>query len=96
MSRVQAHLLDSPVGPLRDKKLVNIGTDDYVDKQGFICQIAASAGTKTLDYRTLGGSEDQSEAGLDPGAVISVGTTPVLLRAIRGTSTVTQVVVGTL
>ena len=84
--------LDSPLGPLRDKFTETIGAADYELESGFICQ-AATAGS--LIYRTLEGSADQTET-VAVGAVIGVGNVPVVLRAVRGTSSVTSIVVGRL
>ena len=44
---------DLPVGPLRDRLVITIGTDDYELDAGFICQAMNSAGN--IDYRTLEG-----------------------------------------
>lgn len=83
--------LDQPVGPLRDKFSVTIGTDDYSDPSGFICQVGTAG---NITYRTLEGTADQTETGLSAGDTINVGGIPVLLSAVRGSSTVTSIVVG--
>ena len=83
-------ILDSPLGPLRDKFTITIGTDDYELPDGFLCQVAAAG---DLIYRTLEGLADQTET-LAIGDVVSVGNVPVVLVAVRGTSTVTSIVVG--
>lgn len=83
-----------PMGPLRDKYTVTIGTDDFVLDSGFICQIAAPASSGSITYRTLKGSTDQTEGSLSAGDTINVADVPVVLRAIRGSSTVTSVIVG--
>ena len=84
---------DSPLGPLRDKRVVAIGTVDYELDTGFICQVATVG---DLTYRTLDGSADLTETGLAVGAVISAAGIPVVLRAVRGSSTVTSIVIGIL
>ena len=84
---------DLPVGPPRDKQVITIGTADFELEFGFICQVN-SAGD--IDYRTLEGESDLSETGLSSGDIINVCGIPVLLRAIRGTSTVTSVIIGRL
>ena len=84
---------DSPLGPLRDKLVVAIATDDYELDTGFICQVATVG---DLTYRTLDGSADLTETGLAVGAVISAAGIPVVLRAVRGSSTVTSIVIGIL
>lgn len=84
--------LNDPIGPYRDKRIVAIGADDYVHEAGFTCQVAAAG---SLTYRTLHGTQDLTEAGLSVGDTISgPGGIPVLLKAIRGSSTVTSVVIG--
>ena len=84
---------DLPVGPPRDKLVITIGSADYELPQGFICQVN-SAGD--IDYRTLEGESDLSETGLSSGDIINVCGIPVLLRVIRGTSTITSVIIGRL
>ena len=84
---------DNPLGPLRDKFVRSIASEDYVREAGFICQVAAAG---SLTYRTLGGTADQTETGLAVGDTINVSGIPVVLQAVRSTSTVTSVVVGIL
>ena len=85
-------LLDGPIGPLRDKHTVDISANDFVHEAGFICQ-AATAGD--LTYQTLTGEVDQTEAGLAIGDTVSgPGGIPVLLKAVRASSTVTSIIVG--
>ena len=86
-------LLDIPVGPLRDRLVETIGTDDYELESGFICQVN-SAGS--LTYRTLAGISDLTQSGLVIGDIINVANIPVLLRVVRGSSTVTSIIVGRL
>ena len=81
---------DSPLGPLRDKRTVTIAATDIEFPSGVIVQ-AATAGD--LAYRTLVGTLDATET-LAIGDSINVAGIPVVLRVIRGTSTVTSVVVG--
>lgn len=77
-------------GPLGDKLTVTIGTDDYEPGWPFVCQ----AGTDgDLTYRTVDGATDQTET-LTAGDSIQVAGLPVALRAVRGTSTITSIVVG--
>lgn len=91
MAEPDLRRLDSPLGPLRDKFSVTIATDDYEREEGFICQVGTAG---DLTYRTLHGEQDQTETGLAAGASINVANVPVVLRAVRGTSTVTSIVVG--
>ena len=86
-------LLDTPVGPLRDKYSVTVGTDDIEIPQGFICQVGTAG---DITYRTLAGSVDQVETALTAGTTIGIGNHPVLLRIVRGSSTVTSIIVGRL
>ena len=85
--------LDDPLGPPRDKRIIAIGTEDFVLDTGFICQVATVG---NLTYRTLTGAADQTEASLAVGDVIAVCGIPVVLRAVRGSSTVTSIVIGVL
>ena len=85
--------LDSPIGPLRDKRVIDITSNDYVNERGFICQVSAAG---NLTYRTLEGQADQTENGLEVGATVNVGGIPVIMQAVRASSTVTGIVVGIL
>lgn len=83
-----------PVGPYRDKKSVAIGADDFELETGFTCQVSTAG---SITYRTLFGDADQTEAGLQAGAsIVGPGGVPVLLKAVRGSSTVTGIVIGIL
>ena len=82
-----------PIGPLRDRIVVDIGSEDYEPGGGFVCQAAAAG---DLDFRTWAGQADQSVAGMSVGDAVEVAGVPVLLSAVRGTSTVTRIVVGRL
>ena len=82
----------SPVGPLRDKYTLAVGTDDIVIPTGFICQ-AGSVGDIT--YMTLFGATPQTET-VAEGDIIGLGNHPVLLGTVFGSSTITSIVVGTL
>lgn len=79
------------VGPLRDKYTVDISTNDFELATGFICQVATAG---NLTYQTLAGNADQSENSLAIGTAINVGGIPVILKAVRATSTVTSIVIG--
>ncbi|MDE0702420.1 MAG: hypothetical protein OXH59_01705 [Rhodospirillaceae bacterium] len=81
-----------PLGPLRDKREVDISAADHVDEGGFVCQ-AGKAGT--LTYRTVGGDADQAEA-VTAGAVVQAAGIPVLLKAVRANSTIASIVIGKL
>lgn len=94
MPRPDLRNLDLPLGPYRDKRTVTIAADDFELPAGFTCQVG-SAGNIT--YRTLEGSEDQTETGLAIGdSIVGPGGIPVVLRAVRGSSTVTSIVIGIL
>ena len=88
--------IDDPVGPLRDWYDVTIGTDDYDPGFSFICQIASSVVGQDIDYRTHSGTTDQQAADVTEGAILGVGNHPGLVRIVRGTSTVTSIIVGRL
>ena len=82
---------DSPLGPLRDKRTITVAAADLEFPSGVIVQVATAG---NLTYRTLVGVADQTETGLAANAVISVGNIPVIIRTIKGSSTVTSVVIG--
>ena len=83
----------TPIGPLRDKRAVTIGTDDFELPSGFICQVGSVG---DITYRALFGENDQTETGLTAGTVIGIENHPVLLSVVRGSSTVTSIIIGTL
>ena len=79
-------------GPYSRIRTVTIGADDYVFGGGFTVQ-AVTAGDIT--FRCLGDTEDQTITGLAAGDTITgPGGIPVVLEAVRGTSTVTSIVAG--
>lgn len=83
----------TPIGPLRDRLVVEIGAEDYAPGGGFVCEAAAAG---QLDFRTWAGQADQSIAGMSAGDAVEVAGVPVLLSAVRATSTVARIVVGRL
>lgn len=87
---------DVPVGPLRDMFQQTIGSDDYELPQGFICQVASNVASQDLVVRTLEGDADITFNDIAQGTVVGISTHPVLLRAVRGSSTVTSIMVGRL
>ncbi|MCY4670320.1 MAG: hypothetical protein OXC29_20315 [Rhodococcus sp.] len=85
-----------PAGPYKHTETVTIGSDDFELPAGFTCRALT---TGTLVYRTMLGKTDQSvnittlptggqDIGIGPGGVLTA------LRVIRGTSTVTSVLIG--
>ena len=80
-----------PLGPLRDKRTVDISASDHTDEGGFVCQAGAAG---DLTYRTLGGTE-QTET-LEAGGSVNVGGVMVLLDLVRASATVRSIVVGKL
>lgn len=82
-----------PIGPLRDRRDVDISSEDYVDDGGFLCEVVDAG---DLTYRTFSGAADRTEAGLSAGDAIEVAGVPVVLRAARSSSTVTRIIVGKL
>ena len=88
--------VDTPVGPLRDKQVLTIDSSgDDLEFPGGVIVAVGTAGKIT--YRTLHGSVDLAESGLTAGHVLSVGSIPVLVRAVRVDSsdtTVTSIIVG--
>ena len=86
---------EGPIGPLRDRFVHTVhATDDYEDSNGFLCQLGTAG---DVEYRTMLGTADITESGKAAGDVISVGTIPVVLIAVRslaGSTTVTSLVIG--
>lgn len=87
-----AKVIGDPVGPLRGRKTVTIGSEDVEFDAGVIVQ-AATAGD--LVYHPLYGGSDITET-VAVGDFPNVAGIPVLVSAIRGSSTVTEVVIGLL
>lgn len=83
--------LDLPLGPLRDKFSVTIGTDDFALESGFICQVGTAG---DITYRTLAGLNDQTETAVTAGDIIGIGNHAVVLTHIRGSSTITSAIIG--
>ena len=86
--------LDSPLGPLRNKLFVTIGSTDYEPGFGFTCHVVAPASGGSLTYRCLDGDADLTETGLAAGDFPNVAGVAVAVRIVRGSSTVTQIAVG--
>lgn len=81
-----------PLGPYRDKRVVAIAADDFELESGFTCQVS-SAGDIT--YRTLFGDVDLTENGLAAGdTIVGPGGVPVMIRVVRGSSSITGIVIG--
>ena len=84
--------ISDPLGPLRDKRTVDISASAYEHPSGFICQAVAAG---DLTYRTLEGDTDLTET-VVAGQVIGVGSFPVLVTAVRANATIGSIVVGIL
>ncbi|MDE0382408.1 MAG: hypothetical protein OXI22_00860 [Defluviicoccus sp.] len=84
---------DQPLGPLREKLRVDISAKDYVDRRGFVCQVAEDG---DLTYRTFEGKADQTDRGLKAGDTVNVGGLMVALQAVRASSGVNLVIIGLL
>ena len=84
---------DAPVGPLRDRIEVDISSRGYRNDCGFICEVL---GAGSLTYRTHEGAADQTEPGMGAGDTVEVAGIPVVLRAVRSSSSVTRIAVGLL
>ena len=85
-------IMSDPVGPLRDKRVIDISSNAYEHATGFICQAVAAG---SLVYRTLEGDTDLTET-VTAGQVIGVGSFPVLVSVVRANSTIGSIVVGIL
>ena len=84
---------DLPLGPLRDKRLLTVGSADIDLGGGAIVQVVTAG---NLTYVTLEGESQQTESSLSAGDFVNVAGVPVVLREIKGTSTVTEVIIGKL
>ena len=89
---------DVPVGPLRDRRTITVGNDDFEARGGFICQ---AVGTGDVVFQTLEGVSDQTETISTSGTIIGMGNHPVLLKYVRGhtngtDTTITALIVGEL
>ena len=88
-------LADDPVGPVKATRELVIGSEDVEIDAGFICTVLAPATGGVLVYRELNGDADRRRAGLAANTTITTQSTnfplPVLVRTIRGSSTVTRV-----
>lgn len=83
--------LRGAIGPYRDKYTVTVGTEDIEIPGGAMVQ-AGSAGNIT--YRTMDGESDQTETLTAGATVLGAGGIPVIIIAIRGTSTITSAVIS--
>ena len=83
-------LSSGPVGPLKSKLVVAVGNDDLSYPSGIIVQVATAG---DITYRPLDSNEDLTET-VARGDTIGVGGIPVLIKIIRGSSTITSVVLG--
>ena len=76
-----------------DKRVIDVGADDFVLDSGFLCTCLAAGEIK---FRTLKGSEDLTETKA-VGERIETAGIPVPLRIVRGTgdtTTVAQIEIG--
>lgn len=87
---IKRKILEDSPGPLIDRYAVAIGDDDIVPGRPFVA-VAVAAGD--LTYRPVGATEDRTET-LAVGGFPNVANIPVLLEAVRSSSTVTSIVVG--
>lgn len=81
-----------PLGPLRDKRVVDISAADHVDEGGFVCQVAAAG---DLTYRAIAGEADQTDT-LKAGDTVNVGGVMVALSAVRASAAIGSVIIGKL
>ena len=91
MGPPNTRLLQGPIGPLRDKYVRAVGADDIdLSEHGGVVVQANAAGD--LTYVTLEGTE-QTET-LVAGAVVNAAGIPVLIKEIKGSSTLNSVIIG--
>ena len=87
---------DGPHGPLVDTWDETIGADDFSlnDKSGFICHVGSAGDLVVETYKGGGIERTFTFVAADVGSGIRVDGIPVLIRKIKGTSTVTSVRIG--
>lgn len=89
----ETDMSNDPLGPYRDRREITLTNADYVVPEGFAVE-AREAGA--LTFRTLRGNADQTET-LAAGETLSgPGMVPVLLQAVRNSSTIRRFTVGLL
>lgn len=81
-----------PLGPLRDKRVIDISADGYDEEGGFVCQVNKAG---DLTYRAFDGDEDQTET-LAKGDTVNLGGLMVLLTAVRASAAIGSITVGRL
>ena len=87
-------LYAGPLGPYRDVRAVDISAADYERAGGFTVQVTAAG---SLTYRTLLGDADETTEGLSAGdSITGPGGIPVMIRAVRSSSTITGILAGIL
>lgn len=90
--------LKDPLPVLRDKRVIDISTEDFVYERGFIATPNASGSDNTLVVRTLKGVSDIEEKKQTGGKVVNLDNVPVALRAVRNqadsNTSVSSIIVG--
>lgn len=79
-----------PIGPLRDKRFIDISAADHVDKRGFIVEVSKAG---DLTYRAVAGDADQTET-LEAGGSIRCAGVPVKLEAVRASAAIGLIAAG--
>ena len=92
MAAADLRYRDGLLGPLRGKQTVTIGSEDFKRPQGFIVQVSLPASGGQLAYVTM--DDDELSETLDQGEFPNVCGIAVAVHTIRGSSTVTEVVIG--
>lgn len=81
-----------PIGPLRDKRVIDISAGDFQETGGFLCQ---ANGAGDLTYRAFEGEQDQTET-VAAGDTINLGGLMVLLKAVRASAAIGSITIGRL
>ena len=90
MGILDASITQGAVGPLKEKRVVDISVNDFEDARGFVVQAGADG---DLTYRPLVGNADLTDT-LVAGGSVNVGGVLVLCRAVRAASTIDSIVIG--
>ena len=81
-----------PIGPLRDKRVVDISAKDFEETGGFVCQVNKAG---DITYRAFEGERDQTET-LEAGATVNLGGLMVLLKIVRASAAIGSITIGRL
>ena len=90
MAILDASITQGAVGPLKEKRVVDISVNDFEDERGFVVQAGAAG---DLTYRSLIGNADLTDT-LVAGGSVNVGGVLVLCRLVKANATIGSIVIG--